>query len=153
MCGDLRGEEMKIDVGCGKTWKRTQANGFAGIDKHDFGQEYVLDVRDGLPFSNETVDEARSEHFLEHLTRDEAVAFLNEMWRVLKRGAVFHVIVPYGLHPKAYVLTHRSFWTPETFKDLARPDRWNVYGIRRWRVGKAFVNKRDNIHAFMEPIK
>ena len=135
----------RLDIGCGRTWRE----GFEGVDCYDFGQQHVLDVRGGLPFADDSVEEARAEHFIEHLTRDEAIAFLNDVWRVLKPGAMFHVVVPHGLHPKAYVLTHRSFWTVETFRDLAREDRWEVYGIRVWRVGNVVLNKRNNIHAML----
>jgi predicted SAM-dependent methyltransferase len=52
------------------------------------------DVRKGLPFSDESVSIVYSSHFLEHLHRDEATAFLRDAHRVLKPAGVCRVVVP-----------------------------------------------------------
>lgn len=122
---------LKLNIGCGDQKKE----GFEGIDIIDFGQKHILDVREGLPFEDETVDAIRHEHFLEHLTPDEAVDFMNECWRVLKKSenrGVMHIIVPYVRDDMSFVMTHRSFYTPDTFVDLQHGQRWKDYGIRRW---------------------
>jgi len=144
--------ELKLDIGCGKKIEIMRKDGFVGVDAHDFGQRYVLDIREGLPFEDSSIDEARAEHFLEHLTRDEASAFMNEMWRVLKPDASFHIVVPYALDPKSYGFSHRSFWTVESFRDLGYPDYWTIYGLRRWKLIKGVLNKRGDVHAFLEPL-
>lgn len=143
---------MKLDIGCGKKWKLTQKNGFQGVDIYDFGQEYVLDVREGLPFDDSSVEEIRTEHFIEHLTYDEAIDFLNECWRVLKPEKQIHIVVPHIDHPGAFVMTHRSYYTKNTFQDLSRPDRWKVYGIRRWRAKNIVINPKKHIHAYLLPL-
>lgn len=143
---------IKLDIGCGAKWRESKQLGFEGVDIHDFGQKYVLDVRKGLPFKDNEVDFIRAEHFLEHLTNDEVIAFLNECWRVLK-GAM-HVVVPsVSVGGKAYVLQHKSFYTEETFKSLERDDGWEIYGIRRWKVYSVKINERGDIHAYLIPLK
>jgi SAM-dependent methyltransferase len=52
------------------------------------------DVRKGLPFPGGSVAVVYSSHFLEHLYRDEAAAFLREVYRVLKPAGVCRVVVP-----------------------------------------------------------
>jgi len=41
-----------------------------------------------------TYDGVHSEHFLEHLTKDQGIAFLKEMYRVMKAGAVIRTVWP-----------------------------------------------------------
>jgi len=87
-----------IDIGCGKVPRE----GFIGIDSIDFGQKHVLDVRKGLPFKPNSVDEVYSSHFVEHLTGAERIKFFNELYRVMKVGAVATIITPNWSHACAY---------------------------------------------------
>lgn len=87
-----------IDIGCGKNPKA----GFVGIDSIDFGQKHVLDVRKGLPFKANSVDEVHSSHFVEHLTGAERIPFFDELYRVMKPGAVATIITPNWSHACAY---------------------------------------------------
>lgn len=87
-----------IDIGCGKVPKA----GFVGIDAIDFGQKHVLDVRKGLPFKANSVDEVFSSHFVEHLTGTERIAFFNELGRVMKPKATATIITPNWSHSRAY---------------------------------------------------
>lgn len=41
-----------------------------------------------------TYDGVHSEHFLEHLTKEQGIAFLKEMYRVMKDGAVIRTVWP-----------------------------------------------------------
>ena len=52
------------------------------------------DARKGLPFAAATVDGVYASHFLEHLTRWHAEAFLRESYRVLKPGGIIRLVVP-----------------------------------------------------------
>ena len=85
---------MKIDIGCGKALKE----GFEGLDKNDYGQKFVWDVLNGLPFDNESIDEVYSRHFLIYLTnygnKFERVKFFNELYRVMKQESTATIIVP-----------------------------------------------------------
>lgn len=114
-----------IDIGCGPRCPE----GFIGIDKIDFGQRHVIDVREGLPFKDQSVDEVRSSHFVEHLTGAERVSFFNELYRVMKTGATAQIITPNWSHACAYGdPTHQwppmSAWYP-------------LYLHAEWRKGNA----------------
>jgi len=56
------------------------------------GVDLVLDVRDGLPFRN--AEAIFAEHFLEHLTLQEAFGFLRECRRALAPEGVLRVSTP-----------------------------------------------------------
>lgn len=118
-------EPLRIDIGCGKRPK----DGFVGIDSINFGQKHVLDVRKGLPFKPNTVDEVHSSHFVEHLTGTERIAFFNELWRVMKPNATALIITPNWSHACAYGdPTHQ--WPPMS-------QWWPLYLHRDWRAGNA----------------
>jgi len=91
-------EKVRLDIGCGKT----TPEGWLGLDQIDFGQKYVHDIRKGIPFPDDSVDEVRSSHFVEHLTGEERIIFFNELWRVLKKGATAQIVTPNWSHSCAY---------------------------------------------------
>jgi SAM-dependent methyltransferase len=84
----------KINIGCGRETKE----GFDGIDIIDYGQKHIVDVRKGLPFKNNTIDEVYSRHFLICLTnfneKYDRVKFFNELFRVMKPGSIATLIIP-----------------------------------------------------------
>lgn len=68
------------------------------------------DLREPLPYKDESVDGIFHEHFIEHLTKVEAERFLKDCYRVLKPGAAMRLGWPdmkklinaYLLHNKKY---------------------------------------------------
>jgi hypothetical protein len=116
---------LRLDIGCGKT----TPEGWVGIDAIDFGQKHVHDVRQGIPYADNSVAEVRSSHFVEHLTGVERVAFFNELWRVMKDGATALIITPNWSHSCAYGdPTHQ--WPPMS--------QWYpLYLHREWRAANA----------------
>lgn len=117
---------LRIDVGCGKT----TPEGWEGVDAIDFGQKHVHDVRKGMPWlADNSVDEVRSSHFVEHLTGTERIAFFNELWRVMKKDATALIITPNWSHACAYGdPTHQ--WPPMS--------QWYpLYLHRDWRATNA----------------
>ena len=100
---------MKLDIGCGPNKKE----GFTGMDQYALtGVDIVHDVRvTPWPIEADSVEEAHSSHFLEHLTGDERVKFFNELHRVMKKGAKALIITPHWASNRAYGdPTHR--WPP-----------------------------------------
>ena len=64
------------------------------------GADIRADVRRGLPFEDASVDFIYSEHFIEHLSLDEARFYFKECHRVLKPGGVVRtatIDLPYVL--------------------------------------------------------
>lgn len=106
--GRMAVEPTRIDLGCGANKKP----GFTGVDQTDFpGVDIVLDLRGDWPWNDNSVEEAHSSHFVEHLDAMERVHFWNELFRVLKPGAKATVIVPHWASCRAYGdPTHK--WPP-----------------------------------------
>lgn len=98
---------LKLDFGCG----RNPRPEFEGVDAIDFGQKHVMDLRRTWPWKDQTVDEAFSSHFVEHLDGPERVFFMNELYRVMKFGATAVIITPHWSNDCAYGdPTHK--WPP-----------------------------------------
>ena len=116
---------LRLDIGCGKG----TPEGWVGIDAIDFGQKHVLDVRKGIPYPDNSVDEVRSSHFVEHLTGLERIAFFNDLYRVLKKDATAQIITPNWSHSCAYGdPTHQ--WPPMS--------QWYpLYLHKEWRAANA----------------
>lgn len=113
---------MKLDLGCGPSKKE----GFIGIDSIKFDNvDFVLDLgKEKLPFDDESVDEIHASHFIEHLDSNERVHIVNEMYRVMKKGAKATVIVPHWASSRAYGdLTHK--WPPVS-------EFWFYYLNKEW---------------------
>lgn len=82
---------MKINLGSG----RRKVEGYINIDINpNTKPDIVRNIEKGLPFSDNTVDEIITEHFLEHVNDIQFVMY--EIWRVLKPGCLVKVIVPIG---------------------------------------------------------
>lgn len=114
---------MKLDLACGNNKKE----GYTGVDK--FETPSVDIVHDLLtypwPFESESVDEAHCSHFFEHIPGKQRPAFMDELYRVLKKGAKVTLITPYYKSPRATQdFTHE--WPPiseETY----------LYFNKQWR--------------------
>lgn len=116
---------LKLDLGCGMNLQA----GFAGVDVRDFGQEYVCNLTAPWPWDDDSVDEAHTSHFVEHLNARERIHFVNELYRVLKPGAKCSLIVPHWASCRAYGdLTHQ--WPPVS-------EFWFYYLSKAWRAGNA----------------
>lgn len=108
-------DPIKLDLGPGSN---KISSDFIGIDIDKYeGVDIVMDLRYGrLPYNDETVEHVRASHFVEHLTFDENIHLFNEVWRVLRPGGIFEVIVPHGMSYAGMVdLSHKTFWTEDTF--------------------------------------
>lgn len=142
---------MKLDFGCGKN----KREGFIGVDARQFdGVDIVCDLREkswavkkeddlriknpGLfatnngdevgeayLFPDNSVEEAHASHFVEHLTSEERIHFVNELYRILTPGGKCTVITPHWASNRAYGdLTHK--WPPVS-------EMWFYYLSKTWR--------------------
>jgi len=84
---------LKLDLGSGDRVRE----GFEGVDIVQLPNvKHVVDLRKTpWPWKDESVGEAHTSHFMEHLTGEERIAFMEELWRVLVVGGTCSVIVPY----------------------------------------------------------
>jgi hypothetical protein len=91
---------LRLDLGCGPN----KREGFHGVDARQFDGKVdtVLDLRQQWPWADDSVDEAHSSHFIEHISGQERVHFFNELYRVLRKGAKVTIIVPAWNSERAY---------------------------------------------------
>jgi len=102
------GPMKKLDLACGAV----KQEGFLGVDiVAAEGVDVVHDLRVApWPFEDDTIDEARCSHFFEHLDGPERIGFMNELWRVLKKGAGCIFTTPRGFDRQVQDFSHK--WPP-----------------------------------------
>lgn len=84
---------LMLNIGCGPDW--AEHLDWTGIDRENHGQDWVLDLpRDVLPFSDESVDAAVANHFLQMIPYVDLPQVLDQIYRVLRHGATFRILVP-----------------------------------------------------------
>jgi predicted SAM-dependent methyltransferase len=108
----------RLNLACGPNRKE----GWINIDLTD-GVDLHLDLRERLPFPDDSVEVIYSEHFFEHLNYpSEVLFFLRESYRVLVSGGLFTVGVPdaepaliaYANRDEhAFELQRRMHWHPD----------------------------------------
>lgn len=82
-------DRVYLNIGCG----RQPLAGFVNIDLEP-GGDMQHDVTQGLPFPDASVDGIYSEHFFEHITQGQGLAFLRECRRVLKPEGTVRIAMP-----------------------------------------------------------
>jgi SAM-dependent methyltransferase len=82
----------RLNVGCGKL----RREGWLNLDKTAAeGVDLVVDLeRDRIPLADDSVDEIRGDHVLEHV--EHILPAMQELWRVAKPGAKAKFVVPLG---------------------------------------------------------
>jgi len=108
----------KLNLGCGKK----QMEGWVNIDIRDFGQEIIRDITRGLPFDDSSVDEISASHSLEHIERKDIDFVWEEIYRVLKPGAIVFIRVPHSLGSQVFMMDHLSYWNENTVEVLC--NKW-----------------------------
>ena len=106
----------KINLGCGYL----EEEGSVGIDIKDCGQDIVWDIRQGIPFPDNSADIICSSHFVEHLSDDETHDLFLEVLRVLKVGGTFENICPHAKDDSAYSVGHKTLWNEQKIYSLTK---------------------------------
>lgn len=87
-------DKVMLNIGCGTDykdgWINIDNNSDNNIDKVDLN----WDLRDPLPFKDGSIDFIFNEHFIEHLTVEEAQKSIKDFMRVLKPGGVMRIAMP-----------------------------------------------------------
>jgi predicted SAM-dependent methyltransferase len=81
---------IKLHIGCG----HVILDGWNNIDKDHPDADIQLDVTCGLPYPDNSVGYIFAEHFIEHITRPQALIFLRECRRVLVEGGLIRLATP-----------------------------------------------------------
>lgn len=92
---------VKIELGAGN---KPGTDGWTTIDITEKCNIY-WDLRNGLPFPDESIDGIYSCHFFEHLNYKNAQSLLKECYRVLKPNGFFSISVP---NAKIYIDAYNS---------------------------------------------
>lgn len=89
---------MKLNIGSG--YKRYE--GFLNVDDDPLVEpDFVVDLEGGhLPFEDNSVEEIRAHHILEHI--HNFIPLMREIYRVCKHGALIDVVVPHHNHEVFY---------------------------------------------------
>lgn len=110
-------KQLKLHLGSGDVIKA----GWINIDISP-AADISLDLREPLPFADNSCVFVYSEHFLEHLAYPQpAITFLSECFRVLEPGGTLSIGVPdtewplmeyAGVQDKGYFTLARERWHP-----------------------------------------
>jgi SAM-dependent methyltransferase len=124
---------MNLDIGCGA--KREDGFLAADIAGHP---EVRCDARH-MPFKDNSFDEIRCWHVIEHIERRDLVGVMNECHRVLKSGGGIDIEMPVFPFWSAMAdPTHVTFLVPQTwdyFTDVAHyGEQMELYGIKPWKL-------------------
>jgi len=133
---------MKLHLGSGSV----RFEGWLNVDLDAPSADMHLDLRQVLPFEDESVEYIMNEHFIEHLTRDEALAFLKECHRVLRADGVLRLSTPDLEFLTVRYLARdieewKGLWLPET------PCRMMNEGMRSW--GHQFMYDAEELSGIL----
>lgn len=84
------GQEIFIEIGAGN---KKGKDGWTTIDVTE-NCDIFWDLRNGIPFPDESIKKIYSSHFFEHLSFKEGQLFLDECRRVLAPRGTFSICVP-----------------------------------------------------------
>jgi len=123
---------VKIDLGSGEFKKE----GFISLDNsevnpingHRFKPDIKHDLRKGIPFKDNEVDEVYCSHFLEHIN---PYFLLDEIWRVCKLNAIVTIYVP--LRSIEYLGHLNYFYDDDIKRDMENVNKFrDIEGRRGW---------------------
>ena len=80
----------KLHLACGKNI----IDGWANIDLEGNKNVIAWDLTQPLPVASNSVEFIYSEHFIEHISRDQAKRLLTECYRALRPGGVLRISTP-----------------------------------------------------------
>ncbi len=129
---------QKLHLGCGEN----NFSGWVNIDLDSPTADRLLDLTQSLPFEDSSVSHIFNEHFIEHVTREQAVAFLKECYRVLSSQGAIRISTPnlrYLVH--CYFFDNKNewgnLWQPSTKCQMMNE------GMRSW--GHQFVYDAEEL--------
>lgn len=111
---------VKVELACGDR----KHEGYIGVDIVPLpGVDIVHDLEKyPWPFEDNSIDDVIIEHFVEHVK--DLMAFMNELYRVMKPGARCFIIAPYYTSVRAWQdPTHVNAISEATF----------IYYNKKWR--------------------
>lgn len=122
----------RILLGCGDDKKE----GWIGLDCGEYNQDVLWDLRDGLPFADNSCMKIYANQVLEHIQMNEDFIFImNECLRVLKDKGLMIIRVPlYNVEDAIKDPTHCRFFCLSTFTYLEKENKWQYGFDKRWTI-------------------
>lgn len=147
----------KLNLGCGEDYRERYIN----VDKKPVGDKQV-NLEDGLPFPDDSVEKIIAKDVLEHIENIEYV--ISEIYRVCKDKAYLFIQVPYYRSDNAFAYEHKHFFKKRTIEKLFSPPRFKIIRINYQYtslIGKLlsqlplglFNNLKSNIQAIIQVTK
>lgn len=147
---------IKLDIGCGEA----KQQGFVGMDYRKLSG---VDIEQDLekfpwPLPDECASLAMASHVVEHINPHGGVfiAFLNEVWRVLKPDGEFLIAAPYATSAGMFRdPTHCNFVNEETWSYFDPIDKFykgGLYAIYRplpWQIKFNTWHENGNIEVVL----
>lgn len=134
---------LKLNLGCGLDI-RPSDQGWTNIDNIQHAAILKADIFSlPLPFEDSTFDLVIAQQVLEHVPHNLPIhgyatnflqLFVEEIWRIMKPGGLFHIEVPPGLCSLVDAIDHKRTITPHTFHIFYPDDRWNFYSECRFEL-------------------
>ena len=120
--------DTKINLGSGYR----KLDNFINIDNRpETNPDMVLDVTEGLPFGNDSIDTVVAVDFLEHVAIGKVVPLIEEIYRVLKPEGSFISVTPSTDGRGAFQdPTHVSFWNKNSWLYYMHDAYRALYGIK-----------------------
>jgi SAM-dependent methyltransferase len=150
----------KLDIGSGAIKDE-------GYETMDISPVYSPDFQHDLtqfpwPFEDESFDEVRAFHVLEHIERQHLIAVMNEMHRLVTPDGIANIEVPvFPFWTAIADPTHVSFFVPQTWAYFCTHEsvrrglqgsaladfasHRELYGIKTWKLQKAFRDAMGSI--------
>jgi len=139
---------MKLNLGSG--YKKKE--GFINIDKSpEVNPDQVVDIEQGLPFPDNSVDYIYSEHALEHITPSKWRFVLNEIQRVCKPGAILELKLPFDNQGQRCNADHFRTFNWHSFDQYIDGGGRNYYGDLRLKKLTKDPNKLVKLFFYLFP--
>jgi predicted SAM-dependent methyltransferase len=109
---------VRVDLGCGSSCRVDDKGKFIGVDIAQCdGVDIVHDLTvTPWPFKDNSIDEVFCSHFVEHLSGEQLIRFMEELYRVTKPGSIITILAPYYSSMRATQdPTHKSFISEASF--------------------------------------
>jgi SAM-dependent methyltransferase len=100
---------LGLDIGCGENKHTEIADKVLGLDIRGIdGVDIIWDINQ-LPLwlNPDMFDAVIMDNILEHVNPDSFVDLMSEIWRIMKTGATFTIIVPHHTNPTSLEPEHR----------------------------------------------
>jgi predicted SAM-dependent methyltransferase len=149
---NLPQDDLCVNLGCGYR----PMKGWVNVDRARGPEvQVVWNLTEGLPFPKSSCSAVFSEHFIEHISKEDAARFLSECYRVLKTGGVLRISTPDAEQFLRSYSGDRKFLVHPSFsQEIDTPvDRVNhmmrEYGQHLWSYDEELLTlmlKRASFH-------